>query len=233
MVTVEPLIESTNPECLAECAGSHLWDGTGMPPQAPGRAGHETSGSSAAAKTASSLLVAPSLGVLADGATVRFVADEAGGAAQRFNHEASNVQSAGALRHFGSDVKYFEVTIISFNPRGTITVGLGHAPLHGKVGKRRPGLAPRSLGLSSDGLLFAGSPGQSQRYGQTWGTGDTIGCGYDSNSRDVFFTINGCRMPSLACLKRVSEAEAHKAHPTVSLSSPHDAVLLNFSGNFK
>jgi len=148
--------------------------------QYSGGTGHGASGSSTAAKNASSsLLVAPSLSVLADGATVRFVSDGKGGPGQHFHHEASNVQSAGALRHFGSDVKYFEVTVISFNPKGTITIGLGQPPLQGKVGKRRPGLAPRSLGLSSDGLLFAGSPGQSQRYGHTWGTGDTIGCGYD------------------------------------------------------
>lgn len=182
---------------------------------------------------ASALLVPPELCVLADGATASYLAGKEASAVPHFNHQGSNVQSAGALRNFGQDVKYFEVTIINFNPKGAITVGLGQAPVRGLVAKRRPGLAPRSVGLSSDGLLFFGSPGKSQRYGQRYGTGDTIGCGYDLKSRDVFFTLNGTRMPANPELSRFTCAEAERCHPTVCLTSPHDTVLLNFSGNFK
>ena len=67
----------------------------------------------------------------------------------------------------------------------------------------------------------------------SFGTGDTIGCGFDCCSRDVFFTRNGTRLPALATLMNFQEAAALRAFPTVSLSSPHDTVLFHTAGNFK
>lgn len=64
-------------------------------------------------------------------------------------------------------------------------------------------------------------------------SGDTIGCGYDSTSRDLFFTRNGTRMPANDVLRNFKEEAAIKLCPTISLSSPHDTVLINMSGNFK
>ena len=65
----------------------------------------------------------------------------------------------GAL---GDQCKYFEVTIVQLNSAGAgVTVGLGA----GKVLDKRPGLSARTIGYSSDGLLFNGGPATSQRYG--------------------------------------------------------------------
>jgi len=54
-----------------------------------------------------------------------------------------------------------QVSILHMSSAGSlVTIGLGD----GNVMDRRPGLIPRTIGYSSDGLLFHGGPAASQRY---------------------------------------------------------------------
>ena len=62
--------------------------------------------------------------------------------------------------------------------------------------------------------------------------GDTVGCGYDTRSKDIFFTVNGTRQPPIPVLQSFMEETALKAHSTVSLGSEQDAVLVNIRGSF-
>ncbi|KAJ3351665.1 Ran-binding protein 9 [Allomyces javanicus] len=83
---------------------------------------------------------------------------------------------------------YYEVEIVSKGTDGYIGIGLcgPHVSLN-----RLPGWEPHSYGYhGDDGHIFAGS-GQGKIYGQTYGTGDVVGCGINFTSGDVFFTKNG------------------------------------------
>ncbi|RIB00755.1 concanavalin A-like lectin/glucanase domain-containing protein [Gigaspora rosea] len=87
---------------------------------------------------------------------------------------------------------YFEVTILS-NPKikdTTIAVGLATKPY---PNFRLPGWNDHSVGYhSDDGNKFYNDGFGGRSYAETWGeTGDTIGCGYYSDTGIVFFTKNG------------------------------------------
>jgi hypothetical protein len=57
-----------------------------------------------------------------------------------------------------------------------------------------PGWGIGSWGYhSDDGRLFSGM-GQSKIYGETYQTGDVIGCGGDTQRKDLFFTKNGVHL---------------------------------------
>jgi hypothetical protein len=49
---------------------------------------------------------------------------------------------------------------------------------------------------SDDGELYL-EKGQGVRFGDTYGAGDVIGCGYDVDKDDLFFTKNGVRIGEL------------------------------------
>lgn len=87
---------------------------------------------------------------------------------------------------------YFEVTILS-NPKikdTTIAIGLTTKPY---PNFRLPGWNDHSVGYhSDDGNKFHNDGFGGRSYAETWGeTGDTIGCGYYSDTGIVFFTKNG------------------------------------------
>jgi hypothetical protein len=57
-----------------------------------------------------------------------------------------------------------------------------------------PGWRTKSWGYhSDDGKLFSES-GQGTTYGETYQTGDVIGCGGDIRLKDIFFTKNGVHL---------------------------------------
>lgn len=116
----------------------------------------------------SQLICAPQLRVLADASTCTYTptADDCDPALPRsarkhFTTESSSVQTREPLNKFGTTVKYFEATVITVNPHGAgITIGLGQS----RVLNKKPGMAPRSIGWSSEGLLFCGGPATGQRW---------------------------------------------------------------------
>ena len=57
-----------------------------------------------------------------------------------------------------------------------------------------PGWGTKSWGYhSDDGKLFSES-GQGIPYGETYRTGDVIGCGGDTLRKEIFFTKNGVHL---------------------------------------
>jgi hypothetical protein len=63
--------------------------------------------------------------------------------------------------------------------------------------------------------------------------GETIGCGFDLNSNDVFFTRNGNRLPSNQILQNYVGDVALRHFPSISLGSEHDSVLVHFEKTFE
>ena len=143
-------------------------------------------------------------------------------------------QPIASFPDFASSTNYFEVTIINHDG-GEIIIGLAPGPSRDGVVLQR-GFGPRSIGLSSDGFWYSG--GQIAGVGQkSFGVGDTIGCGYVSRTKHLFFTRNGKALPTSPLHKRFSEMyDTSKVHPTISLAvtqsqaSGHNAVLVNLSG---
>jgi hypothetical protein len=135
----------------------------------------------------------------------------------------------------GCRVKYFEVTVLKMNLQDTVILGLAPAPMSAVLMKKGPGFVPRSMGLSSDGFLFSSGAASGERYGQRFGAGDTIGCGYDSTTQDIFFTCNGTRLPHVRMLRNFGWDVA-KCRPTVHLSigpssaSARISVFVNLVG---
>lgn len=58
-----------------------------------------------------------------------------------------------------------------------------------------PGWSTTSWGYHSDeGLKFHASEKFGKRYGETYHKGDTVGCGIDLKTGNVFFTVNGVNL---------------------------------------
>lgn len=99
-------------------------------------------------------------------------------------------------------VAYFEVTIhpLEAASRPAPNFGSGSVPECVAVGlsykefnlSRMPGWDELSFGYhSDDGCLFHGKGTHLRAFGPCFGIGDTVGCGIDYRSKEVFYTLNG------------------------------------------
>ncbi|KAI7863503.1 concanavalin A-like lectin/glucanase domain-containing protein, partial [Spinellus fusiger] len=60
---------------------------------------------------------------------------------------------------------------------------------------RLPGWNRYSVGYhSDDGHKFCDDATGGQAYGPHWGQGDTVGCGFEPEQGNVFYTLNGHRI---------------------------------------
>lgn len=88
---------------------------------------------------------------------------------------------AGSIVQAGIKIKYFEVTILSFD--GSICIGL--ATLGSSLGRLQ-------FGIDSRGDLIHENCNQRNYYvGRPLEVGDTIGTGWDRTHKSLFFTFNG------------------------------------------
>jgi len=71
-----------------------------------------------------------------------------------------------------------------------VAVGLATESFH--IHSRMPGWDSLSFGYhGDDGGIFHSSGGMVERFGPTFGRGDTVGCGIDYVAQAIFFTLNG------------------------------------------
>lgn len=76
------------------------------------------------------------------------------------------------------------------HPSECVAVGIATESFH--VHTRMPGWDSLSFGYhGDDGGIFHSSGGMVERFGPTFGAGDTIGCGIDYVAQGIFFTLNG------------------------------------------
>lgn len=90
--------------------------------------------------------------------------------------------------------QYFEVTVVNLVKGATVMVGLASKDF--PATSSMPGWKSGSLGYNScDGALFCGSSLRPYKFQnrtvQPFGEGDVIGCGYNAQSQQVFWTKNG------------------------------------------
>ena len=87
---------------------------------------------------------------------------------------------------------YFEITVKSIAPKTVIAVGLstGNYPRF-----RLCGWNLYSVGFhSDDGCMFHNDAYGGKEYDVSFGAGDTIGCGIDRKTGNVYFTKNGANL---------------------------------------
>ncbi|CAG8517135.1 17916_t:CDS:2 [Racocetra persica] len=125
----------------------------------------------------------------------------------------------------GQILHYFEITIKS-NPdikNTTIAIGLATKPY---PHFRLPGWNIYSVGYhSNDGKKYNDAPSGSN-YNQPWGeVGDTVGCGYNPDVGQVFFTKNGQFLGNAFTNIR------HIWFPTIGANGPC-TIETNFGDNY-
>ena len=93
----------------------------------------------------------------------------------------------GSIVQAGIKIKYFEVTILSFD--GSICIGLA------SLGSSLGGL---QFGIDNQGDLIQESRNQHNYYvGRPLEVGDTIGTGWDRKHKSLFFTFNGRQLDTV------------------------------------
>ena len=94
----------------------------------------------------------------------------------------------GSIVQASIKIKYFEVTILSFD--GSICIGLA------TLGSSLGGL---QFGIDSQGALIHHENLSQHNYyvGRPLEVGDTIGTGWDRNHKSLFFTFNGRQLDTV------------------------------------
>ncbi|KAH8655991.1 concanavalin A-like lectin/glucanase domain-containing protein [Tricladium varicosporioides] len=112
---------------------------------------------------------------------------------------------------------YFEITILDSGENGRIGLGLcsGYAPLDSF-----PGWSSSSWGYHGDDGNFH-SEGTRATYGNTFGTGDVIGC-YIGFDKGITFTKNG------TSLGKAADNISGKLYPAVGMESRGACIRVNF-----
>ncbi|KAI0595874.1 SPRY domain-containing protein [Biscogniauxia sp. FL1348] len=117
-------------------------------------------------------------------------------------------------------VYYFEVTLMS-RRRDETTVCIGFLTKNVSL-SRPPGWEPDSYGYhGDDGDVYSGG-NVGKRYKDTFGPGDTIGCGINFRTGSVFFTKNANG------LGIAFQNVKGKLYPAVGVKKPGEHVRVNF-----
>lgn len=125
------------------------------------------------------------LDISSDGLEVRY-----NGVTGKVDLEAASVRSDYPMSP-QVGIYYYEITIRQKSKDCAVAVGFSSAK---SSLERLPGWEPESWAYhGDDGKAFYGSQ-QGQTYSQTFGQGDTIGCGIDFNKGQSFFTKNGTEL---------------------------------------
>jgi hypothetical protein len=117
-------------------------------------------------------------------------------------------------------IYYFEMKVLNKGEKGRIGIGL---TANESRLDRMPGWEKFGLGYNGYNGNFYYESGSRKAYGPTFSTDDVIGCGFDMENGDVFFTKNG---ELLGIAK--SSLPKNIWYPTIGLHSENEAVEVNF-----
>ncbi|GAB2271919.1 hypothetical protein Dimus_006747 [Dionaea muscipula] len=114
---------------------------------------------------------------------------------------------------------YFEMHVKNGGTKGQVSIGFTNESFNMR---RQPGWEANSFGYHGyDGLLYRGQS-EGEPFGPTFTTGDTVGCGINYTSPEIFFTKNG------VIIGAVCKDVKGPLFPTVSVHSPNEEVTVNF-----
>jgi hypothetical protein len=130
-------------------------------------------------------------------------------------------QSASNVLEVEQDFKYFEIKILGMEKGASVVVGLTNRsfPMYGAV----PGSLPDSLGFASEGVLHCGTSDKFFGFynGQkaSFSDGDVIGCGFNTRTKQVYWTKNGKYLgPAEQNRSKFAHMAGLKLFPTVSIT---------------
>uniref|UniRef100_A0AC34RFM2 B30.2/SPRY domain-containing protein n=1 Tax=Panagrolaimus sp. JU765 TaxID=591449 RepID=A0AC34RFM2_9BILA len=137
------------------------------------------------------------------------------------DHNDASAVRANSLIPRGCGVYYFEVQIISEEPKSLLGIGIcdKSVPLN-----RLPGWDTHSYGYHGDDGLFFACCGKGSSYGPTFGSGDTVGCGINFATRKMFFTKNGVHL-GYTDLEIPLDLEYY---PVIGMQAQHEVATANF-----
>ncbi|CAM8989204.1 unnamed protein product [Rhodiola kirilowii] len=116
-------------------------------------------------------------------------------------------------------VYYFEMTVKNAGVKGQVAIGFTTDSFKKK---RQPGWEANSFGYhGDDGVLYRGH-GRGDPFGPTYTTGDTVGCGINYASQEIFFTKNGTEVG------KTSKNIKDPLYPTIAVHSQNEEVSVNF-----
>ncbi|EGG25012.1 non-receptor tyrosine kinase [Cavenderia fasciculata] len=127
----------------------------------------------------------------------------------------------------GTVLCYFEVYLEGYDKKGTFTVGLTHAAC---TINKHIGREPKTYGYASDGEKFSGTE-IGEPYGPSYansGEYTVIGCGYNTTTKEIFFTKNGQYL-GVAFWRVLSVP----LYPSISIRGVGSTAVATFSGPFK
>uniref|UniRef100_A0A7E4W5N9 B30.2/SPRY domain-containing protein n=1 Tax=Panagrellus redivivus TaxID=6233 RepID=A0A7E4W5N9_PANRE len=144
---------------------------------------------------------------------------------------ASAIRANCAIPH-GCGLYYFEITILPhqvdngtnlpMNPTRCLGIGIMEKSIELA---RLPGWDPNSYGYHGDDGNFFSASGKGRPYGPKFGVDDTIGCGVNFVTRQVFFTKNGTNLGYLD-IEEVSLQ--YDYYPVVGMQAAEAVVRTNF-----
>ncbi|KAH6655534.1 SPRY domain-containing protein [Truncatella angustata] len=124
------------------------------------------------------------LEVMAEGQEVKYTAQRT----QDRDYEAYAIRADHAVPN-QAGIYYYEITLLS-RKRDETTVCVGFTTKSVSLA-RPPGWEAESYGYhGDDGQIYSGA-NQGKPYGHVFSTGDTIGCGINFRTGNIFFTRNG------------------------------------------
>ena len=128
---------------------------------------------------------------------------------------------------------YFEVTISGWDQQSNISVGV--IPF-GYPACTFPGTAPGSFAWhSSDGLLHCGNPNKKYTFHNgtavSYGN-DVIGCGYDQDSHQLFWTKNGKLIGYATNNNSIINDPLTLLYPAVGIQQPGIEISANFGSEY-
>src|SRR5690606_35607982 len=118
-------------------------------------------------------------------------------------------------------ISYFEVKILSKSSAGNISIGLAPNTM---ASNRLPGWDKNSFGYMSNGKKYTSNEEYNYQRNASYSIGDVIGCGYNKETQEIFFTKNGVYLGT--AFRNVPQTQTY--YPTIGLQSPGDKVKANF-----
>jgi hypothetical protein len=132
-----------------------------------------------------------------------------------------NVSAQAQYPTHNETISYFEVLIIKIAKSSSIAIGLGPNTLSSS---KLPGSEKNTFAIVSDGRKYTSNEFYNYNGNEPFCDGDVIGCGFNRETMEIFFTKNGVFLG--VAFRNIPLTTTF--FPTFGLSRPGDKIKVNF-----